>query len=320
LGALDVETLQRDGGQPAQAVALLALVAGQDVEPADGSDGTDGRWRIAGKVAYDRVISTVDPDSRHAHKTHERRQDGFKTHIVIEPDTGLVTAAKLTKAAGPDTGDAAVGIGLLSDDTTIDKLGEDADAEDDSTGGDEPALEVLGDSAYGTGAMLAALDTAGYRPVIKPWPLRAAIDGGFTVDDFVFDVDANTLTCPNGVTRTLTKTRDVVFGVACRGCPLRDRCTTSASGRTVRLAEHEALQRAHRARARTDDFQATYRQHRPMVERTIAWLTRRNRRVPYRGVTKNNAWISHRVAALNLRRLITLGLVATNNGWALIPT
>ena len=43
----------------ASAVALLALVAGQDVEPAEGSDGTDGRWRIARKVAEDRVISTV---------------------------------------------------------------------------------------------------------------------------------------------------------------------------------------------------------------------------------------------------------------------
>ena len=45
--------------QAASAVALLALVAGQDVEPAEGSDGTDGRWRIARKVAGDRVISTV---------------------------------------------------------------------------------------------------------------------------------------------------------------------------------------------------------------------------------------------------------------------
>jgi hypothetical protein len=44
------------------AVALLALVAGQDVEPAAGSDGTDGRGRIARKVAEDRVISTVDPE------------------------------------------------------------------------------------------------------------------------------------------------------------------------------------------------------------------------------------------------------------------
>jgi len=45
------------------AVALLALVAGQDVEPAEGSDGTDGRWRIARKVAEDRVISVNDPES-----------------------------------------------------------------------------------------------------------------------------------------------------------------------------------------------------------------------------------------------------------------
>ena len=72
----------------AAAVALLALVAGQDVEPAEGSDGTDGRWRIARRVAPDRVISTVDPEARHAHKTRSRRQDGYKAHVVVEPDTG----------------------------------------------------------------------------------------------------------------------------------------------------------------------------------------------------------------------------------------
>ena len=76
------------GGKAAEAVALLALVAGQDVEPAEGSDGTDGRWRIARRTAPDRVISTVDPEARHAHKTRERRQDGFKAHVVVEPDTG----------------------------------------------------------------------------------------------------------------------------------------------------------------------------------------------------------------------------------------
>ena len=42
----------------ADALGLLALVAGQDVEPAGESDGTDGRWRIARKVAPDRMIST----------------------------------------------------------------------------------------------------------------------------------------------------------------------------------------------------------------------------------------------------------------------
>ena len=60
----------------ASALALLALVAGQDVEPAEGSDGTDGRWRIAKKVAEDRVISTVDPDARHTRKSGEARGTG----------------------------------------------------------------------------------------------------------------------------------------------------------------------------------------------------------------------------------------------------
>ena len=35
---------------------MLALIAGQDVEPVEGSDGTDGRWQIARRVAPDRVI------------------------------------------------------------------------------------------------------------------------------------------------------------------------------------------------------------------------------------------------------------------------
>ena len=59
------------------AVALLALLAGQDVEPAEGSDGTDGRWRIARRVAPDRVVSTVDPDARHTRKSPENRQNSY---------------------------------------------------------------------------------------------------------------------------------------------------------------------------------------------------------------------------------------------------
>ena len=56
-----VSTCQLDE-RAAQTVALLALIAGPDVEPAPGSDGTDGRWQIARKVAKDRVISVVDPE------------------------------------------------------------------------------------------------------------------------------------------------------------------------------------------------------------------------------------------------------------------
>ena len=90
-------------------------MAGQDVEPVEGSDGTDGRWRIARKVAPERVISTVDPEARHAHKTRAHHQDGYKAHVKVEPDTGLITGCALTPAAGPEHSDAAVGIELLAD-------------------------------------------------------------------------------------------------------------------------------------------------------------------------------------------------------------
>jgi hypothetical protein len=119
LAALDIEAITSAGGKPADAVALLALVAGQDVEPAEDSDGTDGRWRIARKTAPDRIISTVDPDTRHAHKTQHRQQDGFKAHLVVEPDTGLTTVVRLTKPSGSENSDANVGAELVTADPTI---------------------------------------------------------------------------------------------------------------------------------------------------------------------------------------------------------
>jgi IS5 family transposase len=312
LAVLDeFETRHPDGEglepKAVEAVALLALVAGQDVEPAEGSDGTDGRWRIATKVAPDRVISTVDPDARHAHKSRERRQDGFKAHVVVEPDTGLITATGLTKAAGPDNSDATVGIALLDSDSTLETAARET-------------VEVLADSAYATGDALAALEDAGHQAVIKPWPLRPAIPGGFTLDDFTYDPATNTVTCPNGITRPVTQTGKVSFKSLCRGCPLRERCTTATDGRTLKLGPHHQLQRAHRAQATSPEHLEAYRRHRPMVERCIAWLTRGNRRVPHRGVIKNNAWLHTRVAALNLRRLLTLGLHIDHGRWTLAAT
>ena len=108
------------------ALGLLALVAGQDVE-----QGDDGTWKIARKVAPDRVISTVDPEARHMHKSRSEYRDGYKAHIAIEPETGLVTAAALTPA---NTADGSTGVELLA--------------------GEEPGLQVLGDGAYGSGETL----------------------------------------------------------------------------------------------------------------------------------------------------------------------
>jgi hypothetical protein len=284
-------------------LALLALVAGQDVEPAEGSDGTDGRWRIARRVAENRVISVVDPAARHVHKTVHHRQDGFKAHVAVEPDTGLFTAGEVTEGSGEDNHEAVVGLALLDDDT-------------------EPGtFEVLGDTAYGTGDARAALADAGHTAIIKPGPLRPVVEGGFTPDDFTVDEAAATVTCPNGLTRPITPSRTVTFGAACRGCPLRARCTTSKTGRSLILHPHDALLRAARHDwATTPGLREVYRQHRPMVERSIAWLIGpkgRCRKLRYHGVAANDWWLHTRMAALNLRRLLNLGLIHQATGWNL---
>jgi IS5 family transposase len=270
-----------EDAEAASALGLLALVSGQDVE-----QGNDGTWQIVRKVAPDRVISTVDPEARHMHKSRSEYRDGYKAHIAIEPETGLVTATALTAANAPD---GPTGVELLV--------------------GEQSGLQVLGDGAYGSGETLSALGEAKHRRAIKPWPTTPAVPGGFEREDFVVDEEAGTATCPAGHTVSITRGRSAVFGVRCHGCPLRERCTRSKDGRTLRLHPHDPELMESRRAWKGGDFAEDYRRWRPMVERSIAWLVADNhRRVRFRGVKRNQLGLSLRIAAINLRRLVNLGL------------
>ena len=278
-----------EGTEANTALGLLALVAGQDVEQND-----DGTWQIAQRVAPDRVISTVDPEARHMHKSRSEYRDGYKAHIAIEPESGLITAAALTPANAPD---GKTAVELLA--------------------GETPGLQVLADGAYGSGETLAALAKNKHRRAIKPWPMSVAVPGGFGRDDFVVDALSGTATCPAGHSVTITPGRAAVFGIRCRICPLQQRCTTSQNGRTLRLHPHDDELVESRRAWRDGDFAEDYRRWRPMVERSIAWLVANgNRRVRFRGVQRNQLGLSLRIAAINLRRLVNLGLV-NDGGWRL---
>jgi IS5 family transposase len=274
------------------AVGLLALVAGQDVELDD-----QGKWRIVRGVAKDRVISVVDTEARHMHKSRSEYRDGYKAHLAVEPETGLVTAARLTPANAPD---GTTGVTLLH--------------------GEAPGLQVLADGAYGSGDTLAALTKAGHTKAIKPFPTHTAVKGGLHRDDFVVDEAAGTVTCPAGKVAVITTRRHAIFGRHCRTCPLRDRCTTCEDGRTLRLSINDNELVESRRAWRDKDFAEDYRKHRPMVERSIAWLVKDHyRRVRFRGVARNQLGLSTRVAAINLRRLVNLGLTY-DEGWSIAVT
>ena len=330
--------------EQARAAALLAVVAGQDVEA---DPEVPGRWRIARRVAPGRVISTVDPEARHARKSRSRRSDGYKAHICAEPGTGLITAAELTAA---DTSDAQVGPRLLQQDptaphNTTDTDSDTADTDSDTADTDSDTADtadtadtdtadtadtdtdtadtegfvglVLADSAYASGEALDAFAAAGYDTAIKPIDPKPRITGGFTRDDFTIDTDAQTVTCPAGHTTAVTYGA-ARFGALCGGCPLRARCTTSRSGRSVTVDEHHARRQANKTRWAQPATQVAYRRHRPMAERSIAWLTRNKaRRVPYRGVAANHLWLTTRAAAVNLVRLANLGVTHTGGAFTL---
>ncbi len=307
-----VDALARDGGavlgalegEPlppalAEAATLLATVLGQDLEA-----GSDGRIRIARRVAPDRVISTVDPETRHGHKTQAHSFDGYKGHVALDPDAELVTA---TAVSAGNAGDASVALGLLADELAT----------------PEPPTTVYGDAAYGTGEVLVALDAAGAVSRLKVQP-ASGVAGKFTKDDFAIDLEAGAISCPAGRTVPIRGRIEAYaqFGRACLVCPLVERCTTAPRGRTIQVSPHEAHLTAGRAASRDPAWVTDYRAARPKVERKLAHLMRRRhggRRARVRGRLKVGADFALLAAAVNLARLARLGITGSGGSWAVRP-
>jgi hypothetical protein len=299
-----------------QAAKLLATVLGQDLEP--DPDNPDG-WRIARRVAKDRVISTVDPEARHGHKTNHRGFDGYKGHAAMDPDSEIITAVAVTPG---NAGDVEPVAHLIADLTHPDPTHQ-------PTAGDEKPA-VYGDSAYGAGDVLQQLENAGIEAMTKVQP-PVAPGGMFTKDAFDINLEAQTVTCPNGITIPIRPVRDkknkklagtAEFGLHCRTCPLVDMCTTSKGGRRISISRHEARLTAARTRQRDQAWKADYQATRPKVERKLAHLVRRRhggRRARMRGTLRIAADFTLLAAAVNLARLAKLGLAHIRGSWTLNP-
>jgi hypothetical protein len=293
--ALDVLAEHELEGATKAAAELLALVAGQDVAEDD-----DGVFRIVRGVAKDRVISTVDTEARHGHKSKNRHFDGYRAHISIDPDSELIAEIVATPA---NTHDAKAVPELL-----------DAEPEEDKP-------MILGDSAYADGATRKALGEAGFTLMAKCPPIRNAT-GGFTKDRFVIDLEARTVTCPAGQVALITPRADHTsvarFAPHCGTCPLRTACTKSRAGRSVTINEHEAFLQHARAEQADPKWIAAYRANRPLVERKIAHLVRRSwggRRGRTRGLARIATDLDTRAGAINWARLAMLGLSFGPAGW-----
>jgi hypothetical protein len=322
LEALDGRELDGPLGEAAE---LLGLVAGQDVEA-----GEDGVFRIARRVARDRLISTVDVEARHGHKSRARTFDGYKSHLSVDPDEELITNVAVTAA---NTADREVIDELLDEPATgapadtesvASEPGADNAADDGSDShhrSGPKGFEVYGDSAYAGGATLDEQTRRGHDMRAKVPPVRNA--NGYSKDQFRIDLAGRTVTCPADHTvsiRAGLRHRVARFGALCQSCPLRAQCTKSRRGRVISIHPQEAALQHAKARQQDLDWQQDYRAYRPVVERKISHFTHRpwgGRKARCRGHKRILTDILARAGAINLARLATLGLHHEAAGWAI---
>ena len=280
------------------AVDVLAVVAGQDVE-----QGDDGVFRIFDGVAKDRIVSTVDPEARHGHKSRNRRFDGYKGHISIDPDSEIIE-------------DVTVTPGNVHDQDALADLLE-------PLAGDDDKPVVFGDCAYGSGQTRHDMTEAGFelRAKVPPTVRR---EGRWSKDDFTIDLGAGRVACPAGhsveirFSRKADGSGQADFKDHCGTCPQRERCTTSATGRVVNIHPHEQLLQDAKTAQADPGWHAEQRATRPKVERKIAHLMFRQhggRKARSRGVARVLTDLVARAAAVNLGRLATLDVTNVDGAW-----
>lgn len=280
-----------DNEELTEARGLLERIIDQDVEEEPDDGGGPG---IRRGVAPDRVVSVVDPEMRHGRKSHSKRVDGYKAHVLTDADNELILGVATTAANTPDGPEAA---GLV---TAAKAAGV-------------AVTDVLGDTAYGDGDTRTAVEAAGAKVTAKTQP--PATTGKFVKTDFTIDPDALTATCPAGHTSNDAgwgrdgkgrRVRVIRFGDRCTDCPLRSRCTTRAQGRIVVLNFHEARLQAARAEQTRPATRRKLRR-RSLVERKLAELKMHGLgQARYRGARKTLLQLRLTAGMVNLKKLFTL--------------
>ena len=256
----------------ATAVATACQVRDQD---ADLSGPTPSLRR---GVARDRRISVEDPDMRHGRKSRSVRFDGYKRHVLRDLDSGLIPAVGITAANRPEA--------AVTDDIAA-----------DLAAGDLHLAELHIDRAYLSSAMVR--DRGDELAIFcKAWRVRNTT-GRFPKNQFTIDFGTRQLTCPAGVAIGFQPGKTVHFPKdTCAVCPLRARCTSSPSGRSVAIHPDEALLAELRERQATPGGRARLRE-RTKVEHALAHVGHwQGRRARYRGTRKNLSGL-RRVAVIH---------------------
>ena len=203
---------------------------------------------------------------RHGRKSKSQRFDGYKRHILRDLDNGLVRAVGVTRANIPEASVTdAIAIDLKCQKVNL--------------------VELHIDRAYLSSSLVQNRSDE-LTVYCKAWQVRNG--KRFTKTAFVLNWDNNTICCPNQVTLPFTVGGKVQFPRdICAICPLKERCTTSRTGRSVSIHPDEPLFRELQQRQLSPAGRAKLRE-RVAVEHSLSHIGRwQGDQARYIGTRKN---------------------------------
>jgi transposase len=247
--------------------------------------------------AGDKVISAHDADARCG--KHGEFYDGYMLDIAIDADSHIITALNVLPANGDEGADAAH---LIRQ-------------EEQAHGNDVQALSIDG-AGYRGDVLRELTDPSGLKVEVFVPPTQRIPLPVFGPEAFVLSDDGTTLTCPNGETTTQWERNSRDTGrkfrfskKQCGTCPRRAEClsTPTTRSRSVIKNEYEAEYRAAQAKAETEAYAQTRKEH-PAIERKLSELVNRHdaRHARYRGQRRVHWQMLMTGLVVNLKRLVRL--------------
>jgi transposase len=197
----------------------------------------DDRARIYYERKNKSLVNTTDPDAAIVRKgKNDSPRTRYKTHRAVDDAHGVITATETTP------GDVEENAKLM-------------DLVDQHERNTQTSVEtVVADKQYGTADNFRECHERGIRShmgdLLAPQLKKGRREGIFSGEDFTYDADTDTFTCPAGQTLTRRKHKktrkayEYACSVAtCRACELRPQCTKAkGTARCVkRHYNHEAI-------------------------------------------------------------------------------
>lgn len=281
---------------------VVEEILGQDVEPDPSQASTAGPYRVKQGTAAERRPSVSDGEARHGRKTRSQKFVGYKRHLAMDLESGLVLAAALAPANKPE--------GAITEQVASDLARYvTAEAEAPLATVAQAIESAHVDRAYLGSALVREVRKAGGTIFCKPFPQRGK-PGLYAKPAFVLALAASeagaagSITCPAGQSVPAVPGQTSRFPAgACAACPLRQNCTTSKSGRSVCIHPDEVFFQELRERQKTSEGRRALRQ-RVAIEHALAReVSIQGRKARYRGTRKNLMAVRLGAAIVNLHVL-----------------